>query len=209
MTTQPVPLPLGYYIPASTFRCEIEIMKSRFIATAGRVTCAQDTKAFLTCVRKELPRANHYVYAFRIGYGKSVIEGMSDDGEPAGTAGPPVLAVVRGSIVGDLMIVVARCFGGTKLGTGGLVRAYTLSAQEVIAGLSIMSKIDKKLLSMEVSYSFYEHAKRIIAAHFGEIEDESFAENITLIVSLIEPQVEIFVNTIRDATSGRIQIISL
>jgi putative IMPACT (imprinted ancient) family translation regulator len=76
-----------------------------------------------------MPNASHHVYAFRVGHGNSIIEGMSDDGEPTGTAGPPVLAVLRGTQIGDIIVIVTRYFGGTKLGTGGLVRAYPEAAQ--------------------------------------------------------------------------------
>ena len=92
-------------------------------------TTVKEAKAFLAAVRAEMPDANHHVYAYRVGFGNSVIEGMSDDGEPSGTSGPPVLAVLRGSGIGDVIVVVTRYFGGTKLGTGGLVRAYSDAAR--------------------------------------------------------------------------------
>ena len=131
-------------------------------------------RAAIAELRAALPRANHYVYAFRVGFGKSVTEGMSDDGEPRGTAGPPTLAVLRGSGIGDIVLVTARFFGGTKLGAGGLVRAYTESAQEALRRLPTEMKVERQVVGIEMPYSLYEIVKLMIARHEGAIEEESF-----------------------------------
>ena len=136
----------GYLIPTQTHRVTTAVSNSRFVTTIGHVTSADEAKAFLASVRTEMPDANHHVYAYRVGFDNSVIEGMSDDGEPSGTSGPPVLAVLRGSGIGDVIVVVTRYFGGTKLGTSGLVRAYGDGAR---AGLELPPterKIEKRLL---------------------------------------------------------------
>ena len=123
----------SYLIPAERFRTEIVIRKSRFLTTVQHAnTVAEARESHRGLWQRNVRMANHHVYAFRVGYGNSVTEGMSDDGEPTGTAGPPTFAVVRGSNIGDLVLVTTRFFGGTKLGTGGLVRAYTESAQEAL-----------------------------------------------------------------------------
>src|SRR5690348_4882092 len=114
-----------YRIPAATTRIEHEVSRSRFIATLGNAATVEAARGFIAEIRAEMPDASHHVYAFKVGYGSSVTEGLSDDGEPTGTAGPPVLAVLRGADIGDAALVVTRYFGGTKLGTGGLVRAYS------------------------------------------------------------------------------------
>src|SRR5258708_5199880 len=114
---------LRYRIPAETVRAETEVSRSRFIATLSNAESVEAARAFIAAIRAEMPDASHHVYAFKVGYGASVIEGMSDDGEPTGTAGPPVMAVLRGAEIGDTLIVVTRQFRGTKPCTGGLVRA--------------------------------------------------------------------------------------
>ena len=86
----------SYLIPAEQARTEIVIKKSRFITTVQLAASVQDSRAVIAGVRAEMPEASHHVYAFRVGFGNSVTEGMSDDGEPKGTSGPPTLAVVRG-----------------------------------------------------------------------------------------------------------------
>ncbi len=92
----------GYLIPAGQQRTEILVVNSRFFTSIGYAPTVVDAaKAFISSIRAEMPDANHHVYAFRVGYGNSIIEGVSDDGEPTGTSGPPVLAVLRGRDIGD------------------------------------------------------------------------------------------------------------
>ncbi len=106
---------------------------SRFIAHLAPAASVEEAKAFIDQIRAEYADATHNVPAYVIGYGASVTAHCNDDGEPAGTAGRPILAVLQGSGLGDVVLVVTRYFGGTKLGTGGLVRAYTEAAQAVLA----------------------------------------------------------------------------
>ncbi len=198
-----------YRIPAADCRVTTTAANSRFITTIGRVTSTDEVKDFLNRIRAEMPDASHHVYAFRVGYGNSVIEGMSDDGEPSGTAGPPVLAVLRGTDIGDIMIVVTRYFGGTKLGTGGLVRAYGDGAR---AGLAILTTEEKRLrhtVGVEVSYAAYEYIKRLIVKYEGEIEDETFAGEITIIFRLPVEHLVAFAHDLSELTAGRSQPVIL
>ena len=118
-----------YPIPAGESRIEYQIKNSRFIGRAGYTPSVEEAKAFVEKVKTEEPGYSHAVYAFAVGHGASVTHGMSDAGEPSGTAGRPALAVVNGSGLGDVTVVIIRYFGGTKLGTGGLVKAYTETVQ--------------------------------------------------------------------------------
>ena len=125
------------YQPTSSARTEHIDRKSRFIAIAERIETAAEAKNYIQILRKQNPDASHVVYAFRVGGLSRDEYGMNDDGEPKGTAGRPVLEVLRGSSVTNVVIAVVRYFGGTKLGTGGLVRAYTSAAQGVLETLRI------------------------------------------------------------------------
>lgn len=194
----------SYQTPAETTRIEIEIARSRFIATAGKVTSVDQTKQFLINIRGEMPDASHHVYAFRVGYGNSITEGMSDDGEPTGTAGPPVLAVVRGKDIGDVIVVVSRYFGGTKLGTGGLVRAYSEAAQTVLQALKTELKIEKQTLSMEVPYNIYQRVRSLIESNRGAIIDEIFEGNVTITATFPVSSIADFERALSDASSGRV-----
>ncbi len=198
-----------YLIPAEKHRIEIVVVNSRFITTIDRVNSVAEAKAFLSAIRIEMPDASHHVHAYRIGYGNSVIESVSDDGEPSGTAGPPVLAVLRGSDIGDIIIVVTRYFGGTKLGTGGLVRAYGDAAREGLKTLKTAEKIEKKLLGIETTYSLYEQIKRLIAHHNGVIDDEDFAGEVTLMAIFPVDDIEAFTADLTELSAGRITPIIL
>lgn len=199
----------GYLIPAQTHRIETAVSNSRFITTIARVATVDEARAFLASVRAEMPDANHHVYAYRVGYGNSVIEGMSDDGEPSGTSGPPVLAVLRGSGIGDVIVVVTRFFGGTKLGTGGLVRAYGDAAREGLATLPTERKIEKTLLGVEMPYHYYQPVKRLIEQHSGEIDDETFAGDVTVLASFPVDCIDGFSAELIELTNGTVAAIPM
>lgn len=193
----------AYRIPAQTLRLETVVVNSRFIATVGRAASAADARAFVQAVRAEMPDATHHVYAFKVGYGGSVTEGMSDDGEPSGTAGPPVLAVLRGADLGDVVIVITRYFGGTRLGTGGLVRAYGGAAKEALAALPVELKIPRRQIGISLAYPFYERLKLLLAAHHAAIDGEEFDAEVTVYATLPADQVEPLSRALRELTAGR------
>lgn len=198
-----------YLVPVETQRTETTVANSRFIATVVKVETTEEVREFLAGIRSEMPDASHHVYAFRVGYANSTVEGMSDDGEPSGTAGPPILSVLRGSKIGDVAIVVTRYFGGTKLGTGGLVRAYSEAAHIAFNALKTALKIEKQVLGIETPYPFYEQIKRLISTHEGLILDETFAAEITLMVEFIEPEIASFTTELMDLTAGKVTPIIL
>ena len=199
----------GYLIPAEPVRTEIIIKKSRFVTSALLAATVAEARERLAALRSEMSGANHHVYAFRVGFGNSITEGMSDDREPTGTAGPPTLAVVRGSGVGDILVVTARFFGGAKLGSGGLVRAYTASAQEALRALKTELKVEKRTVGLEMPYSFYNLVKRLVAAYNGTIEDEVFDEQILVFARFVESDLNRFAIELRERTAGRIRPVSL
>ncbi len=199
----------GYLIPAGTVRTEIVIRKSRFLTTIQLAKTVAEARNCLSALRSELPSANHHVYAFRVGFGNSVTEGMSDHGEPTGTAGPPTLAVLRGSGVGDILLVTARFFGGTKLGAGGLVRAYTLSAQEALRELKTERKVERKTVGLELPYSLYNIVRRLIDAHKGTIDDEQFGAEILVIARFVTNDLKCFTIELRERTAGAVVPVNL
>ncbi len=198
-----------YRIPAARQRTETVVMNSRFITTIDRASRVDDARAILAEIRQEMPDASHHVYAYRVGYDNSVVEGMSDDGEPSGTAGPPVMAVLRGAPVGDIIVIVTRYFGGTKLGTGGLVRAYGDAARDGLRQLVTEEKIEKRLLGVEIPYSLYELVKRLIARCNGSIQDETFEAAITLLILFPIDSVEEFVTQLRQLSNGQLTPVDL
>jgi uncharacterized YigZ family protein len=198
-----------YRIPAATVRVETEVNKSKFIATLGMADSVTAAREFIAGIRAEMPEASHHVYAFKVGYGGSINEGVSDDGEPTGTSGPPILAVVRGADVGDVVLVVTRYFGGIKLGTGGLVRAYGDAARAAFALMTTREKIEMAQLGLTIPYALYERVKLIAAAHQAEITSEEFAGEITLYLTLPVDNVAAFTVAIRDLSAGKVEPIAL
>jgi uncharacterized YigZ family protein len=193
-------------IPAGPARAELRVSNSRFIASAGPSATVEVARAFIAGVRAEMPDASHHVYAYIVGHGATTTLSMTDDGEPPGTAGRPVMAVLRGSGLGDLVLVVTRYFGGTLLGTGGLVRAYGDAAKAVLAILPRLEKIERRELSVVLPYAAYELARRLFAAHAGSIVEETFATDVSLRVSLPLSEVAALVAELAEATAGQARI---
>ena len=201
--TEPQP---KLFIPAARTRASIRASNSRFVATAGPAASVEAARAFIAEIRAEMPDATHHVYAYIIGHGATTTLGMSDDGEPSGTAGRPALAVLRGSGLGDAVLVVTRYFGGTLLGTGGLVRAYGDAARAVLAALPRAEKVERRELAVTLPYAAYEPARRLVAAHAGSILGEDFAADVTLRVLLPAAQATAFAVALGEATAGRAHI---
>ncbi len=193
-----------YPVPKELIRIEYLVSNSRFYGTIGRADTVEQAKAFIQAVRDEMPGATHHVYAFKIGFGGSVTEGMSDDGEPSGTAGPPALAVIRGANVGDVVLVITRYFGGTKLGTGGLVHAYGQTAREAVAALPTELKITRRTIGVEIPYSLYERVKILVGHYDCQLESEDFGTEILLILRIAEDDLAPFTDALRELSAGRI-----
>lgn len=199
----------AYRVPAAPVRTELVLKRSRFLTAIQHAPSVDQARQIIASVRAEMPDASHHVYAFRIGFGNSVTEGMSDDGEPTGTAGPPTLAVVRGSGLGDIVLVTTRYFGGIKLGTGGLVRAYTESAQEALRQLRTELKVERRTVGLELPYSLYNVTKHLISRHQGLIVDEEFDEQVVIVVKFLVPDLESFARELRNRSSGQVAPINL
>ena len=195
-----------FLVPTARARADIRVVNSRFIATASPAASVEAARAFIAEIRAEMPDASHHVYTYIVGHGATTTLGMSDDGEPSGTGGRPVMAVLRGSGLGDVVLVVTRYFGGTLLGTGGLVHAYGDAARAVLAALPREEKVERRALVVTLPYAAYEPARRLVAAYAGNIIEESFAADVTMHVLLPLAQVELFTVAIGGATAGQAAI---
>lgn len=193
----------AFYVPAGPARTEIRVLNSRFIASLAPAASVDAARGFIASVRAEMPDASHHVYSYIIGHGATTTLGTTDDGEPPGTAGRPTLAVLRGSGLGDVVVVVTRYFGGTLLGTGGLVRAYGDAAKAVLAIAPREEKIERRALRVLLPYSAYEQARRLLAAHGGAALAEEFAADVTLELLLPAVQVAPFVAALETLTAGQ------
>lgn len=194
-----------YPIPARETRAEIKVSNSRFIATAAPVFSVEEARAFIARIKAEFSDASHNVPAFLVGFGPAVTAHCSDDGEPSGTAGRPALIVLQGSGLGDIAVVVTRYFGGTKLGTGGLVRAYGDAVKAVLEVLPLAEKIPTHTVMLALPYSLFERVKLLVADHRGQVLDETFAADITLTVQFTTEQFPAFQEALGELTHGTLQ----
>lgn len=191
-------------IPASQAQAEIRISNSTFIATAGPVFSVEEAKAFIDEIKARYADATHNVPVYIIGHPPSVIEHSNDDGEPAGTAGRPALSVLRGSGFGDIAIVITRYFGGTKLGTGGLVRAYSEAVRSVLEILPKAEKAATITTEFKIGYSLYEQTQRLIEALDGNIQNQHFEVDVTIQVKFREEAFEKFQQDLIQLTNGQV-----
>lgn len=193
------------FIPAREARIEMTVVNSRFIASAAPAFTVDEARAFIDRVRAEFADASHNVPAFVIGHGSSVTAHCTDDGEPSGTAGRPALTVVQGSGIGDIVVVVTRYFGGTKLGTGGLVRAYGDATREVLKVLPLAEKVPTATLMVAVPYSLFERVRLLIEDLHGETLDEDFAADVTISTRFAAGQVDAFQDALQQLSAGKIE----
>ncbi len=195
-----------YPVPAGYAEIELVIRRSQFIANAACTPTVAEARAFIAEISRKYPDAGHHVYAFAVGFGSSVVHGMSDAGEPSGTAGKPTLAVVRGSGLGDVTVVTSRYFGGTKLGTGGLVKAYTEAAQLVLAEIPRAEKIEWQPVNLHAPYHYYEAVMRLVKQYQGQVQNEDFGVAVSLGLNFPASMVDLFGAALSELTSGQVTI---
>ena len=195
----------AYLLPAEEVRREMTVSNSRFIASLAPVSNADEAKAFVARIRKEFADASHNVPAYIISGGNSITEYCSDDGEPSGTAGRPALAVLRGSGLGDVAVVVTRYFGGTLLGKGGLVKAYTEATQLVVQTVSRARRIPVHIVMLAVPYPLLERVRLLAGKYQGEITDESFAADVTMALRFPVNDFPAFQDALQEISAGSLQ----
>ncbi len=194
-----------YPVPAEEIRREILVVNSRFIASLAPAFSVDEARAFIQRVKSEFPDASHHVPVYLIGHGESVTAHCSDAGEPAGTAGRPALAVLQGSGLGDVVVVITRYFGGTKLGTGGLVRAYSDAVRAVLAGLRRAERVPTHTVMVELPYNLLERARRLVTAAHGEILDEDFTASVVLTARFPSERLAEFQAGLNELSNGSVQ----
>ncbi len=192
-------------MPLEPVQTEILVVNSRFIADLEFANSVEAARAHLGRVREQHPSATHNVPAFIIGHGNSIISHCSDDGEPSGTAGRPALAVLQGSGLGNVSVVVTRYFGGTKLGTGGLVRAYGDAVREVLKGVMLATLLPTTTLMFVTPYRLYDQALRLMEDHHGQILDTEFFEDVTVTVRFKDEEVESFISQLGNLSAGQVR----
>lgn len=193
-----------YSIPAAIHRIEEIIDRSRFITTIGPAETVEAARALIEQVRAEFSDASHNCWAYVVGPPGSTAQiGLSDDGEPHGTAGRPMLTVLLHSGIGDICAVVTRYFGGTLLGKGGLVKAYSGGVQLALLPLPTLERVPKQSLLVVIDYSAVTPFKRTLPDYEVEILGEEFAADVTFTLRLPEEKVAVFSAAVIELTNGQ------
>lgn len=175
--------------------------KSKFIATVAPCSSEEEALSFLNEIKKEFSDATHNVYAYCID--ENQIFRYSDDGEPSQTAGMPVLDAMRKEDIVDAAVVVTRYFGGTLLGTGGLVHAYSESARLGLRSAGIVTRKMCNIVAVNTDYSFVGKIRHITGEKHLVIEDTVYAESVTFFVCVPINATELFMKEITEATNAQ------
>ena len=181
---------------------EIIEKKSRFIATVRLVESEEETLTFLEEMRKKYWNATHNCFAYTIGERQEIVR-ASDDGEPSGTAGRPMLDVLLGEGLCNTAVVVTRYFGGTLLGTGGLVRAYSAATQAGLAASTIITKQYGTLLEIQTDYNGIGKIQYFLGQRKIPIMDSQYTDQVTITVLVPKTEIPSLKSDITEATNGR------
>lgn len=173
-------------------RAEINIKKSRFIAVLIPLQEASAVDSALQGLRLDYPGANHYCYAYIVRQGESLLERCSDDGEPSGTAGWPMLGVLKNKGLQNVLAVVVRYFGGTLLGTGGLVRAYTGALQSCLEAAPLVRMEYAQKIKVTLDYTYYGGFQKQFAELLGRAIDIEFTDRVLIKVWIAVEQLPFF-----------------
>jgi uncharacterized YigZ family protein len=196
--------PQRYLIPALPHRAEEVIQKSRFITALAHAPTAEAAQAFLAGMKEEFPDATHHCWAYVAGPpGDTASIGMSDDGEPHGTAGRPMLTALLHSGVGEIVAVCTRYYGGTKLGTGGLSRAYSGGVKLALETLPTREKVERTALRLEVAYDALDPLKRLLEEVGAVVEAEDYGEVVRYRVAVPAEEAERLARQLAGITRGK------
>jgi uncharacterized YigZ family protein len=196
----------SYLIPVGRHEHELVVRRSRFLAILAPAASPDAARVFVQTCRDEHPKANHHCWAYVCGPPGSPQVGMSDDGEPSGTAGPPMLQVLSHAGVGDIVAVVVRYFGGVKLGTGGLVRAYSGALQDALASLPLGQHTVWAERRLHMSYADEPLVRRLLPTGDAELLDARYTDEVLLHIRVPEPRVGALIDLVVSQTNGRIRL---
>ncbi|WP_226573907.1 IMPACT family protein [Mangrovibacter yixingensis] len=196
-----------WLIPAASVEVSAEIKKSRFITFLAHTDGVAAAKAFVEQIRSIHPSARHHCWAWVAGAPDDSQQlGFSDDGEPAGTAGKPILAQLQGSGVGEITAVVVRYYGGVLLGTGGLVKAYGGGVGEALAQLTTQRKMALKTYTLRCEYGLLASVESLIAQTQGHIVSSDYQDVVQLTIALPPSRFDVFSSRLADMSRGSMQL---
>ncbi len=195
--------PERYNVPASRHRAEVVIQRSRFICTLSRVESVEAAQQFVRDMNTEFADATHNCWAYVAGPpGSSQHIGMSDAGEPHGTAGRPMLTVLMHSSVGEIAAVVTRYYGGTKLGTGGLVKAYSSAVKLALETLPLSERVDAVDVTVTFGHAHVTLVRQLLTALGAEILNQNLGADVRYDIRLARSKVDQLERDLASFTRG-------
>ncbi len=195
-----------YPIPATPHQFEFEIKRSQFISYTDVTPDRAAAEAFIRSIRAQHPQARHVCWAYIAGSPNSTEMSMSDDGEPSGTAGRPMLNVLQHSGLGDITVAVVRYFGGIKLGTGGLQRAYSDAVTGLLSTLPTKLKVPRISLQLQYDYAQESLVRHVMSHYDCESESPEYAMTVSHMIHVAEEDYAGFQNELINGSAGSIQI---
>ena len=186
----------------TTGESEVIIKKSRFLGVAAYVESEEEARELVNSIKKEHFSARHVCYAYSIGEENPRLK-FSDDGEPGGTAGKPILDVINNSGIYNIVIAVTRYFGGVLLGTGGLVRAYTQAAAEAIQAAQVKTVCLCSIYDIALDYSDYDKVMYILSQSDGVMTETQYSDKVTIKATIPADIADSVIETIREKTAGK------
>lgn len=194
-------------LPGEVYRVEQTIKRSRFITSVGHTNSPEAAKAFIAQIKAEFEDARHNCWAYCAGVAGSTDRiGASDDGEPHGTAGRPMLTAVTHSGVGEVTVVVTRYFGGILLGTGGLVKAYQSSVKMALETVPLREKVKTKRVKFSIEHRFVNQVLRKLEETESRILSKEFGMDADFEVEISENRIDRFLKELNDLTSGALLV---
>jgi uncharacterized YigZ family protein len=195
-----------YFTIEQSAMAQTIVKGSKFIANAEPVVDKEGAENMVAGISAKFRDATHNCFAYRIGIGDAAVFRFSDAGEPSGTAGRPILQAIESKSLTNVAVVVTRYFGGTKLGAGGLVRAYHASAMAALNQAAIIRCYRQIKLRVTFSFEFTSAVHQLLNKFPGEIVETRFSEKTEYVIQLKAKDVEAFSSELADATSGRVGI---
>lgn len=195
-----------FFYPVSKSKAEKEVKKSKFISFVFPCPDEIQAKDKIRELKLEHKNAAHVVYGFAAGFNNNFTKGMSDDGEPSGTAGKPVLSIIEGHSLINILVVVVRYFGGIKLGTGGLVKAYSDSANLAIQNAEFKKFVQEKKVIINFPYDYLGPVQGYLKSGKIRIENENYSEKVEFSVFIKEEDFEEVLLKLKDISSGEIKV---
>ncbi len=197
-------LPDSYFTLAGSTNSETKVQRSRFIAVAAPAADETAARQHIAEVRRHYHDSRHVCHAWRLGLGTEMVENRNDDGEPSGTGGEPILAAIRRGELTQVVVAVVRYFGGIKLGTGGLARAYGGAADQVLATAPRREVLLGREFSLTLPYADRKTVQYLLDKHRGKVLEETYTAEIIWRLWLPHSTWEAFLSTLIEVSAGKL-----